>query len=315
MKQHAPRQIPHAIAGAFMLLSGAAFAQVDDAIRSSHLSSAYAAIINFSAEPDISSSHLWIDKDSPDETQMRITKFPLRHEFKLKNHKWKPIVQATLARLRMEGTLDIDPDNRIEPEWESYSATIGGGVRIPLSKNWSILPAIDGGYAHLKNEASYHGPVATALQPLLDDKLFDWNADAWLVNGHLALFYNRQFGKLAVDAHLAGTVGHIESYDTTHELQEFSETISTASIKIDCTYPLGLAIADDPLFVVGHLGNSTILTDLHTDIGISSIYETGLSLQTDITRHGLPIKKVGLGAMILWGEDAIGWALRTSYRF
>ena len=103
----------------------------------------------------------------------------------------------------------------------------------------------------------------------------------------MALFYSRQFGKLAIDAHLAGTVGHIKSYDTTHELQEFSETISTASIKIDCTYPLG----------------------------ISSIYETGLSLQADITRHGLPIKKVGLGAMILWGEDAIGWALRTSYRF
>ena len=45
------------------------------------------------------------------------------------------MVQATLARLRLEGTLDLDPSNRIEPEWESYSATIGGGIRIPLSKN------------------------------------------------------------------------------------------------------------------------------------------------------------------------------------
>jgi len=123
------------MAVAAIALSSAVFAQTDDAIRSAHLSSAYAAIINFSAEPNISSSHLWIDKGSADESQMRITKFPLRHEFKLKHHKWKPMVQATLARLRLEGTLDLDPSNRIEPEWESYSATIGGGIRIPLSKN------------------------------------------------------------------------------------------------------------------------------------------------------------------------------------
>ncbi len=300
----------------FMLFSGVALAQtVNDTIRSAHLSSAYASIINFSAEPDFSSSHLWIHKGSSDETQMNVTKFPLRHEFELENHTWKPMVQATLARLKIDLTLNMDPDQKYEPEWESYSATIGGGVRIPLSKNWSILPAIDAGYAHLKNEASYHGPEAIKLKPIMDGKLFDWNADAWLINGHLALFYKRQFGKLAIDSHISGTVGHIESYDTTHELQEFSETISTASIKIDGTYPLGISFANDPLFVVGHIGNSTILTDLHTDLGISSIYETGLSLQADITRHGFAIKKLGLGAMVLWGEDVIGWGLRTSYRF
>ena len=303
------------LAFAFSLLSRTASAQVDDVIRAAHLSSAYASIINFSAEPNISSSHLWVDKDSPEELKMGLTKFPLRHEFKLKNHAWKPMVQATLARLKLEQTAFIDDANWIDSEWRSYSATLGGGVRIPLSKHWSILPAIDGGYAHLNNEAGYQGPLATALKPILSGKLFDWRADAWLVNGHLALFYRRQFGKLGFDAHLGGTVGHIESYDTTHALQKFSETISTLNLKIDCTYPLGLAIADDPLFVVGHFGNSTILTDLHTDLGLSSIYETGLSLLADISRHGLPVKKIGVGAMVLWGEDAIGWALRTSYRF
>lgn len=305
----------HFIFRAILLgFSTSASAQVDDAIRSAHLSSAYASIINFSSEPDISSSRLWIDDGSDDSARMAVTKLPLRHEFKIKKHPWKPLVQATIARLKLEQTLDLDTENRIESEWESYSATLGGGVRIPLSKHWSILPAIDGGYAHLKNKANYHGPIADTLKPLVDGKLFGWNADAWLINGHLALFYNHQFGKLAVDAHVGGTVGHIESYDTTHVLQEFSETIGTVHLKIDGAYPLGISLFSDPLSIVGHFGNSTIVTEQHSDL-VSSIYETGLSLQADIERYDLPLKKVGLGAKILWGNDVVGWSLITSYRF
>ena len=299
----------------FVLLSGTAFAQVDDVIRAAHLSSAYASIINFSAEPDVSSSKLWVDKGTDDELQMRITKFPLRHEFKLKNHAWKPVVQGTLGRLKLNNDLIIDPDNRVESEWKSYSATLGGGIRFPLSKDWSILPAVDAGYAHLENEATYIGPVSTALQPLLSGKLFDWTADAWLVNGHLALFYEHQFGNFTVNAHGGGTIGYIESYDSTHEIQEFSETVGSFNLKIDCAHPLGFAIAGDPISIVGHLGNNTILTDMHTSIDTSSIYETGLLLQADIARHGIPIKKVGLGGMFLWGENVIGWSIKTTYRF
>jgi hypothetical protein len=299
----------------FMVATDSVMAAIEDTIRAAHLSSAYAAIINFSTEPDISASHLWVDRGSPDELYMRVSKLPLRHEFKLKTHKWKPVVQATVSRLKMEQTLHFDSSNWVDSEWTTYGATLGGGVRIPLSKDWSLLPAIDGGYAHLKNDADYFGSLSDALKPILNGKLFEWNADAWLLNGHLALFYNHTFGKLVIDAHMGGTVGHIASYDTTHAVQEFSETISTLSIKMDCAYPLGIAIADDPLFIVGRLGNSTILTDLENDIGISSVYETGLMLQADIARHGLPIKKIGIGAMILWGEDLIGWSLRTSYKF
>lgn len=302
------------LTGALLLFSSHTFAQLNETIRAAHLSSAYASIINFSYEPDISSSHLWIDDNSADSARMTVTKFPLRHEFKLKKHAWKPVVQATLARLKLDQTVDLDPDNSIDSEWESYSATLGGGVRIPLSKDWSILPAFDAGYAHLKNEADYYGLLSNTLKPELEGKLFDWTADAWIVSGHLNLYYTHLYGKLTIDAHAGGTLGHIQSYDTTHALQEFSETIGTVHLKLDGTYPLGLSIAGDPLSVVGHLGNNTIVTEQHSDL-ISSIYETGLSLQADITRHGLPVKKVGLGAKFLWGNEVIGWSIITSFRF
>jgi hypothetical protein len=327
MKKTRFHSLVKGISAAMLVLSALSVQAADDAlnelrnaerqlIRSSDVGTGYAAIINFASEPNISSSTLWIDHGLPNNDELSVTKFPLRYEFDLTGRSWKPFVQGTLAKLKLEQTYPVFEGEKIKPEWTSYSASIGGGVRIPLTEGWSVLPAAEVGYASLSSDVRYTGEVGkTFLQPVLDEILFDWSVDAWLANGHLALQYQGSLRDLEIDAKLSGTLSHIESFRTTTDLQEFSEDIGTLSFKVDGTYPLGISLAGHPLSVIGHLGSSTLVGGNRDVLGFTYINEAGLSLQADVSRHGLPVSKVSLGAMALWGDNVKGWSMLFGYKF
>lgn len=288
---------------------------IDEVIRSGNLAAGYAGMINFAAEPDISAAKLRIEEPTGPDDTLRVLKFPLRHEFQLEDKSWKPIIQSTLSRFTLEATVPISSTEDIHTKWTAYSATLGGGARIPLSKHWSILSAADAGYAYLKNEADY-GPIGDEfLKPVLTGKLFDWEAHAWMLNAHLALLYNQMFHSLEIDAHLSGTASHISSFKTTSDLQQFEENIGTLSFKIDATHPLGFSIGRYPIYGVGHYGHSSLIGDSSTNLGFSHLNEAGFSFKADIEHHGIPISSVSLGAMVLWGNNVSGWKILTGYRF
>jgi hypothetical protein len=287
---------------------------VDQKISASNFAGAYASFINFATEPDISAAKLNVDDGDSDGT-INVFKLPLRHEFTLNNSDWKPVIQGTLAYLKSTSSFPVFGTEAVDASWTTYSAAIGGGVRIPLSEHWSILPALDGGYAYIKSDADY-GPLGEALlKPALEGKLFGWEAHALMVNAHLALLYNQTFQQLEIDAHLGGTISYIDSFKTTSALQDFAETVGTVSIKADATHPLGFSIWNYPIFGVGHLGHSSLISDQDADLGISSLNEAGFSLKADISHHSVPVKSLSLGAMVLWGPNVSGWKILMGYQF
>jgi hypothetical protein len=292
-------------------------AGMDDAIRSSHLAANYAALINFASEPSISSSHLWIDDGLREKTRLGVTKFPLYHEFKLKNHEWRPFIQVTFGYLKMDQKIGIlNNTETVSPTWKSYSVSSGGGVHIPLSEHWSILPAGDVGYARLRNKVHYNGPVGNSvLKPVLEGKLFDWFADTWLMNAHLSLKYEKKFEKLEVTSSVGGTYSYIQSFDSTSSFQDIRENVGSIHIKADGTYPLGLSPWGNPLFVVGHIGNTTLVGKNRNALGFSSVNEVGLSLLVDFSQYEWKVKRLSIGLMGLWGNDVYGWSLLTTYSF
>jgi hypothetical protein len=289
----------------------------NDAAR---ITPAYAAMINFESEPNISSSTLWVDTAAETNDRLKVIKLPMRYEFDLTSSGWKPFAQATLAKLSYEQTQDLSnvlgAGEAIRPTWESYSATLGGGVRIPIVQGWSILPAIDGGYAHLSNETAYSGQFSnTILKPALEGIVSDWSADAWLLNGHLVVQYQGQVRKFDIDAKLSYTLSHTESFSSTSEFQEFSESFQTVSLKFESAHPLGLSLLGYPLSLIGRLGNSTFLGENRSELEFTYLNEFGLSLQADISRHDLPVKKLSLGSMALLGDNVWGWSILFGYRF
>jgi hypothetical protein len=289
-----------------------------DLLQASQVGPSYAAIINFESEPDVSSSTLWIDSGLQGDDELKVTKLPLRHEFALSGRGWKPFIQATLAtfELRQKANFFNDPNELLDSKWSSYSASLGGGVRIPLSESLSVLPAVDGGYASLQNDSQFYGTLSNAiLKPALEGIFTDWSADAWLANAHLALLYEKALEKVEINAKLSYTFSHIESYRASEGFTGFDEDIGTLNVKVDATYPLGVSLADYPLALIAHLGNSTFVGPNRDAMGFQSLHEAGLSLEMDLARNEWMVEKVSLGAEVLWGDDVHGWSLLFNYRF
>jgi hypothetical protein len=153
-------------------LNSRAQVDVDNLLRSSEIASGYATMINFAVKPDVTAAKLNIDNDLPEDTQLGVVKFPLRHEFETAGNGWTPLMQATLGRLTYKAGFPVLTNDMVQARWTAYTASLGGGVRIPLSERWSLLTAVDAGYAYLANEATYSDGIA-GLDPLLRGKLFD----------------------------------------------------------------------------------------------------------------------------------------------
>ena len=131
----------------------------------------------------------------------------------------------------------------------------------------------------------------------------------------LALQYLGPIGAIDLNAKLSYTLSHIQSYRTTTELQSFRENISTISLKLAATYPLGISLWHYPLSLVGNIGNSSFAGDNRDAMGFTTISEAGLSLQWDISKHSLPVKKLSVGGMGLWGDNIKGWSLLFNYSY
>lgn len=295
-------------------ISAQAQVNVDDQLQSSDIASGYASIINFAVEPDVTAARLEIETRLPEDPQLEVMKFPLRHEFQPTENGWIPIVQATLGRLTLKADFPVLTNGVVRSKWTAYSATLGGGVRIPLSEKWSLLPAGDAGYAYLENDAAYSTGVAV-LEPVLRGKLLDWTAHAWLANAHLSIIHTNRFRDLSLKAWASGTLSYIHSFDTNSEFQDFSETVGTVSLKAEALHPLGISLWHHPLDGVLQLGHNTLLTHETASLGFKHLNEVGFTLQMNIQRDGLHIKQAGFGAMVLFGDHVTGWKLLYVYRF
>jgi hypothetical protein len=69
-----------------------------------------------------------------------------------------------------------------------------------------------------------------------------------------------------------------------------------------------MSLAGHPIAVIGHLGTSTFAGINRDALGFTDLNEAGVSLQAGIKRYGLPVSKLSLGVMRLWGDNVKGWS-------
>jgi hypothetical protein len=136
-----------------------------------------------------------------------------------------------------------------------------------------------------------------------------------MANTHLSVIHTNRFRDLSLSAWLSGTASYINSFDSTSEFQEFSETVGTISLKAEAAHPLGISLWHNPLDGVLQLGHSTFLTDENASLGFMHLNEAGITVRMDIRQYGLPIRQAGLGAMVLFGDHVSGWKILYVYRF
>lgn len=280
------------------------------------LGAGYAAMMNFATAPDLSAATYNIDSASADDLTLDVLKIPFRHEFTLEGRDWKPFAQASFGYLEYVGQFDFLPQESVEADWKSYGGLLGAGASIPIENGLALVSALDFGLVRLESSANYRGPIAeTIIDPALRGVVFDWDADALLVGATMGLDYNHQFDSWVLEGHTLLTYNYLDTYDSSSEQIAFDANTTTFSLQVDVIKPIAAHLSGDPLALVGHFANTTFLGNPRDALGFDHFFEAGLALETDISRYDWPVKKLRLGAMVIFGADVTGWSATFGYRF
>ena len=280
----------------------------------------YGALMNFSAEPMLSSATYRIGEENGEDPVIYLHKIPIRYEFSLNSSSDRTaFLEANFGYLNMEQNFRLSesaPDKLITSNWKTYSVMVGGGIKMPVGMGFSFAPALHGGIAHLKNDATYYGELANIFfKPTYEGLVFDWSTNAMLLAGTATLGYENTWKSFQFDAKFSYSFNYIDTYNESSSYQVFSTSINVTSAKVDITHPLGISFFDYPLSGVVHAGNSTFVGPNRDALDFSSFNEFGFSLKTNISAKGWLIKSISLGGMGIVGDNVHGWSLLFDYDF
>ena len=235
---------------------------------------------------DMSSNDFWSGVDSVGGTELNfdytsltqdgvdvdVFKFPVRHTFDLPETDMQLVVQAPFAY----ATIDDDI---------VYSQQFGGALRIPVTENWEVTPAVRVGGVYSDDFSSeaigYGGAVTSRFQFALGDYTV-------LIGNHVG-YYRAQDVELFLDESI--------NYNTQNVLLR-------NGIIVDGPVPMFGATLDVQAFVVDtrNFGDD-LFVDSYIDIGASANL-------ADLI--GYPVR---FGAKGTFGENTTGFSLNTGYRF
>ncbi len=281
-----------------------------------NVGAAYAGLINFAGNPDVSAATYYIDDEFVRDSTLKVVRGSLRHEFGKDGDKWRPFVQALFPYQTFSYTEGWSESTRINAKWKAYGVVGTTGVQIATGKRWRFTPALNFGSVRLESNAGYRGRFAeTILAPALDGLAYDWDADAWVAGLTLWMDYERSFETFDGSAHMGVTHNRVHSYRVSDDAIRFSSSATTLVGSVETVHPTVIEVARFPLSVVLSGGGTLFLGPGRKALGFDRFLSAGAALQADIERLGLGVRKVSLGGMGIVGPDVVGWNLIFNYSF
>jgi hypothetical protein len=277
-------------------------------IDNQELGSGYAHIISFAAEPEIAAATFNIDDpEGTEDQELKTMKLPLYKEFESDTHDWHWFAQGALSYMNFEQNLFLSSRESIRFKWEGFGALVEGGAVLPLGQGFSLAPSLGVGINRLESDARFSSQMLEDLfSPALGGVLYNWDSLASIARANLGLKYDNRFGNYRYKGNANVSISNIDSFNESRDFPGFSSHASTFSIKLDVSHPLNLSVRDHPLYVIGHLGNTTFVGRDRDILGFSSFSEIGASLG---------VAKLTLGAMAILGDDVSGWTVIFNYDY
>lgn len=286
-------------------------------VSSARLGVGYAQMIGLTATPDVSAASYEISSSDP-KPKLDVFRVPYQARWLTLSPDadlyWT--VAGGYLRFKDEFPVAANPPatGSIGSRWTAYSASGGLLAKIRLGHDLTLEPALDFALARLENGASYDG-TASALQPLLDGPLFNWQTNAWLMTPSVGLAWAPPIdaGKINVRGHVARS--WIRSFDESAALQSFSESANIYSIRVDYAQPTSYRIADRAVSWVAYGGYAGFFGANRNALGFTSVAEIGGGIEAPLHTDRAHSERLRLAAGYLFGSDVRGWTIGLSVEF
>jgi hypothetical protein len=273
----------------------------------------YAHLISFEAEPEIAAANFTVDSDDPGLSDADISayKLPLYREFSTDDGTWGWYAQGSISYLTLDETLKFETlpgeTESLDLEWKAYGALVEFGLIFPFADGFSVAPGIGLGVSRLENDADFSSPlIEDALAPEFEGVLYNWETNASVARGNFALRYDKEHGSYRVKSSANISYSYIDSFSESRKFDGFSDHAATFNLKVDISHPLNMEIRKRPVFIIGHIGNTSFLGSNRDELGFEYFNELGMSLGVD---------KITFGILGILGDDVTGWTLILNYDY
>ncbi|MEH6570215.1 MAG: hypothetical protein V7709_14135, partial [Halioglobus sp.] len=273
------------------------------------LGSGYAHMVSFAAEPEVAAAtfNIGSEDEGGDDQELETLKVPLYREFDSPSHNWSWFAQGALSYLSYKQKLDLFQDGSVRFKWEGFSGLLESGIKMPLGGGFSLAPSLGVGISRLENSVRFStDDLEDRLDLDGDGSIFNWDSLASIARAHIALLYDEKLGnyRFKGGAHLS--FSNIDSFNESRDFPGFSDSASTMILNLDVSHPLNVEVGQRPLYIIGHLGNTTLLGSGRDVLGFDSFSEVGASLG---------YAKLALGVMAIFGDNVDGWTLIFNYDY
>jgi hypothetical protein len=295
-----------------------ALQEVRDSVRAafdpSRAGALYAASINFTVHPDISTADFRLDgleDDGALDLGLSNYRLPLRHTFDAGDSRLRPFVQGTIGYQDLSLTVPLvaDSDERVRADWRSKGVDVGAGFEYALDEHWTILPSLNAGVAELRNKADYGDSVlGPILQPVFEGIVFDWDSRAWIVGAGIAMRFDRALRGFDFHANSSLSSSYIRSFDVSSSDIRIDNTATTFDLELSTIHPLG-TLRDRPVSLVTIVGATNLVGDARGELGFDYFLEAGLALQLELPGNRLSLDRLRVGLKAIGGPDVSGWSI------
>jgi len=291
--------------------------QVRDLVVGARLGAGYAGLLNLAATPDISAASYHVT-DPNLATDIDVLRVPYEDRLATLSTKadlyWR--VVGSYLTSSQDFPMSIPPfaPGSIDSKWTAYSLTGGLFAKIDLGSGFTLAPGLDLSVARLENSADYMGG-ATLLQPFLDNLLFNWHTNAYLVTPNLGLTWKlvEADRRVSVGAHVSWS--WISSFEASDPAIGFNETMGVYSIRADYAAPTGMTVFQRPLDWVVLASYAGFFGGNRHALGFTSVAEIGAGVEIPISKSSLNPKRVRISASYLFGDHVTGWTVSLGLRY
>jgi hypothetical protein len=286
---------------------------VAQTIDNREVGSGYAHLVSFQAEPEIAGARFSVDSASPNssDTDINAIKLPLYKGFEVPNQPWNWYALGTLSYLGMESSSSLNIEDiltaDLDQEWKAYGGLLEAGLVYPIGGGFSLASGLGLGVSRLENNTDFSSNRGgDILESLFEGTLFNWDTNASVTRASLDLLYDKQHGKYRVKGSTHLSYSYVDSFGESREFAGFSDHAGMLSFKLDIRHPLSIDLAEHPLYIIGHLGNTTFIGSNRDELDFEYYNELGASVG---------IEKFTLGVLAILGDNVEGLSIVFNYDY
>ncbi len=226
-----------------------------------------------------------------------------------------PWVRGALGRVKLEQPLDFFGEPLDEGRLDGKSLLVAGGFRYSIDEHWYVEPEAGVVYSRVENELIYRNPLTEAFAPIIDGRLFNWEAEALTAFASVRVGYEYDWSNgFAIDVAAQAETLSTNPFDTDDPIQEASTNANVARLQARARLPLSIDIREWGLYLSPRINYIAFNDVVSRPLGSDSMTALGLRLvaepkQLSSDRSWWFPKAFGVGITRTEAASFDGWSV------